>query len=120
MKDAIKEIFPPDVPPLVRWRLAIFSTCCSMLVFMSWALSPWGFALAQEMNKMRDNVDEMRLSQIEQQVYDVKQMECVSTDLVTERFFANRVMELNRKYRALTRTDVRIPPCVSGKEAVDE
>src|SRR5688572_13795528 len=115
MKDAIELLFPPDVPPILRWRLVVFAVCTSMLLFMSWALSPWGFALAESVEDLQNNVDDMRLSQIEQQMYDVKQSECLSTDHTARRFFGNRVLELARRYRQLAKEKVDIPPCPQGE-----
>jgi hypothetical protein len=120
MKDAIRELLPPDdngrpLSALTRWRIAVFAVIISMLLFMAWALSPYGFALAEGVQTIRSNVDDLRLSQIEQQVYDAKQSECVSTDFSARRFFANRVMELVRKYRQLSEGELSIPPCAGGQ-----
>lgn len=119
MKDAIKELLPPaddgrPLSPLTRWRIAVFAVCVSFLLFMVWALSPYGFALAEDVQRIRTNVDDMRLAQIEQQVYDAKQSECVAADRETRRFFTSRVMELARKYRLLAQGEINIPPCVGG------
>lgn len=121
MKDAIKELFPPDddgkpLSPLTRWRIAVFTTCTAFILFMFWAASPYGFALAGDFNTLRGNVDNVRLTQIEQMLYDVKQSECASTDTLARRFFANRVMELAREYRVLTRGEIDIPPCPRGPQ----
>jgi hypothetical protein len=116
MKDAIKELFPPDVPPVTRWRIAIFSVCASMWLFMCWALSPYGFALASDMNRLKGNVDEMQLTQIEQSIYSLKEWECSSTDKGAERFFSGKIAELNRRYQLLVGAKVDIPPCRSGNE----
>lgn len=121
MKDAIRELFPPDdsgrpLSPLTRWRIAVFAVCVGFLCFMCWALSPYGFALAADVKTIRSNVDDMRLSQIEQQVYDAKQSECASTDKGAHRFFSSRVMELVRKYRVLADGELDIPPCPSGQQ----
>lgn len=119
MKDTIKELLPPaddgrPLSPLTRWRIAVFAVCSSFMLFMVWALSPYGFALAGDLQKIRTNVDDMRLSQIEQQVYDAKQSECASTDGGSRRFFSSRVMELVRKYRMLAEGELAIPPCAGG------
>jgi hypothetical protein len=123
MKDAIKELLPPaddgrPLSPLTRWRIAIFAVCVSFVLFMCWALSPYGFALAGDFRDLRSNVDDMRLGQIEQQIYDSKQSECVAKMYSSERrFFANRVMELIRKYRGLSGGGaVDIPPCAQGQK----
>ena len=121
MKDAIRELLPPGdngrpLSPLTRWRIAVFITCSSFIIFISWALSPYGFALAGDMDRLRSNVDEMRLSQIEQQVYDIKQSECGSADDAVRRFFDNRIKELTRKYRELSGgASVDVPPCVKER-----
>ncbi len=119
VKDAIRELLPPaddgrPLSPLTRWRIAVFAVCVGFMCFMAWALSPYGFALADDVQKIRTNVDDMRLSQIEQQVYDAKQSECASTDAGSRRFFSSRVMELVRKYRDLADGEVSIPPCAGG------
>lgn len=119
MKDAIRELLPPDdngrpLSALTRWRIAVFAASVGGFAFMTWALSPIGFALAGDMERLRNNVDEMRLTQIEQQIYDAKQSECVSTDQSASRFFSNRVMQLAREYRNLARGEVDIPPCPKG------
>lgn len=116
MKDAIRELFPPDehgkpLSPLTRWRLAVFAVCTMFLVFISWALSPYGFARADDVQKIRSNVDDMRLTQIEQQVYDAKQSECVATDRSARRFFSSRVLQLAREYLMLGGGQMNIPPC---------
>lgn len=116
MKDAIRELLPPDddgrpLSALTRWRIAVFAVCATLIVFMTWALSPYGFALADDVQTIRSNVDNVRLTQIEQQLYDAKESECASTDNAARRFFANRVMQLGREYRQLARGEVDIPPC---------
>lgn len=117
MKEIVQELLPPDdngrpLSSLTRWRLAVFATCCSMLLFMSWALSPWGFALADSVNRLKGNVDEMQLTQIEQGVYSLKEWECSSTDLGAQRFFSGKIAELNRRYQSLTNgAKIDIPPC---------
>lgn len=121
MKDAIRELLPPDdngrpLSALTRWRIAVFAICTTFIVFMTWALSPYGFALADDVQTIRSNVDSVRLTQIEQQLYDAKESECASTDTSARRFFSNRVMQLAREYRQLARGDVPIPPCSRGPE----
>lgn len=121
MKDAIKELLPPaddgrPLSPLTRWRIAVFAVCVGFMLFMCWALSPYGFALAGDFKDLRNNVDDMRLGQIEQQVYDAKQSECASTNDGSRRFFSQRVMELARKYRVLAQGELNIPPCPGGQK----
>jgi hypothetical protein len=121
VKEIVKELLPPDdqgrpLSPLTRWRIVVFGTCVGMLSFMFWALSPAGFALADDFKDLRGQVEDMRLGQIEQQIYDAKQSECLSKDQYSNRFFADRVMKLAREYRQLAKGDVRIPPCAGGSD----
>ena len=122
MKEGFKELFPPSddgqpLAPLTRWRIAVFIAISCLIMFATWAVSPYGFALAEDVRSVRNNVDDMRLTQIEQQVYDAKQSECLATDAVAERFFANRVTQLAREYRNLARAEMRIPPCARGSSS---
>ncbi len=118
MKDAIRALLPPDdsgrpLSPLTQWRIAVFAACVGMVFFVSWAVSPYGFALAGDFEDLQTNVDDMRLGQIEQQIYDAKQSECISSERFSRRFFADRVMKLAREYRKLARGEVSIPPCAA-------
>ena len=45
MKEVIKELFPPDTPPILRWRLAVFAFCILVMFHIVWAcgwLEPLG------------------------------------------------------------------------------
>lgn len=116
MKEVIRELLPPDdqgrpLSLLTRWRIVVFGVLVGKLLFVAWALSPYGFALAGDFMALKGDVNDMRLGQIEQQIYDAKQSECVSTDPGARRFFASRVMDLVREYRELALVEIRVPPC---------
>lgn len=132
MKDAIKEIFPPDVPPIVRWRLAIFAMVLLFLFHVAWACG-WletigvgsGFAKAsenearfssvtQEMVAVKRDVKDIKVQLLEQGIFDAKESECTATDATARRFFASRVQSLSREYQTLTSLVFNIPPCRTG------
>lgn len=125
MKDAIKELFPPGVPPLLKWRLAVFAMTVLFLFHIAWAcgwLSSFGFgtgfATAAELDlratRVEDNVKDIKLSLIEQGIFDAKESECTATDPQARRFFASRVQNLSREYQTLARVVFNIPPCRAG------
>lgn len=122
MKDAIKELFPPGVPPVLKWRLAMFAIVVLFLFHIAWAcgwLSSFGvgsgFATASELDSrvtaVEDNVKDIKLSLIEQSLYDAKESECTATDPQARRFFASRVQTLSREYQILAKMIFNIPPC---------
>jgi hypothetical protein len=126
MKDAIKELFPPGVPPVLKWRLAVFAVVVLFLFHIAWACG-WlestglgsGFASASELNSrvsaVEGNVKDIKLSLIEQSIFDAKESECTATDPQARRFFASRVQTLSREYQALSGYVFSIPPCRSGQ-----
>lgn len=111
LKEAFKELFPPGVPPLLRWRLAIAGMNCLFLMFMGWSVSPYGFALGADQEKLRESIVDIRVNMLEQTLFSAKDSECTSTDPAAKRFFQLRVLALGREYFGLTKTTMDIPPC---------
>jgi hypothetical protein len=111
MKDVLKEIIPPDLGPIARWRLAIFICSSVSILFMCWAVSPIGFALAEDVEKTNSMVKEVRLAQMEQYLFDAKETECSSDNAEARRFFAKRVLTLSREYSTMAGMKMDIPPC---------
>lgn len=113
MKDGLKELFPPDIPPLVRWRVAMFIFTVCSIAFMSWSVSPYGFAMAGDQQRVSAQVSDIRLALIEQSVFAAKESECTAADPAARRFFQQRVMTLSREYFVIARIPISIPPCRS-------
>lgn len=125
VKDALKELFPPEVPPILKWRLAVFAVVVLFLFHVAWAcgwLEPLGigsgFATATELNSrvtaVETNVKDIKITLIEQSIFDAKESECTATDPQARRFFASRVQTLGREYYVITNIVFNIPPCRSG------
>lgn len=122
MKDALKELFPPGVPPILKWRLAMFAVVVLFLFHVAWACG-WlekfgvgtGFASASELDRrvgaVETNVKDIKLSLIEQSLYDAKESECTATDPRAKRFFISRVQTLSREYQSISGFVFDIPPC---------
>lgn len=125
MKDALKLLFPPEVPPVVKWRLAMCAAVVLFLFHVAWACG-WleglgmgnGFASAAELDRrvgsVEANVKDIKLSLLEQSIFDAKESECTATDPSARRFFASRVQTLSREYSALSNFIFNIPPCRGG------
>lgn len=135
MKELVKEIFPPDVPPTLRWRLAVFGAFVVTFLHIAWAwgvfaiLGPsWaGFAkasdLKDEVAKVTTKFEEVhqvgveiKTSLLEKSAFDAKDSECTSTDPAAKRFFQLEIAKLNREYYRLTRTPLNLPPCKEKKD----
>lgn len=114
MREALKELLPPDVPPVLRWRLVVAAVCAGMILFMVWAVSPWGFASASDMNNIRGDINDVKISQLEQALFAAKDSECTSPDPVARSFFRTRVLTLSREYFRITGISANIPPCKDG------
>lgn len=123
MKDALKEIFPPDVPPVVRWRLAMFAAALGFIFHIAWAcglLEPMGlqgFARASSVEQVTAEVDGVkgRLASIqtdllEQRLFDARLKQCTAETSDARQFYARQVESL---YRELYRLNpaTRIPDC---------
>lgn len=111
MKELLKELVPPDLPAVARWRMAIFLACSVSLIFMVWSISPWGFVRASDFQKGMSTVQEVRLAQVEQNLFEAKESECSSDNFEARRFFSRRVLTLSREYAMLTGVNMEMPPC---------
>jgi len=111
MKEALSQLFPPDVPPVTRWRLAMAAGLAGCIGFIGWAISPAGFALAGDMKDLQQDVTDIKISIVEQQLYDAKETECTSTSSVSASYFAKRVLQLQREFHRLAGFSIDIPPC---------
>jgi hypothetical protein len=118
MKDVLKELFPPEVPQIVKWRLAIFAVVLLFLFHVAWACGwlKWsgigsGFASAADLVKVETTVKDIKITLIDQSIFDAKDSECTATDPRARKFFASRVQTLSREYHTLTGFIFNIPPC---------
>lgn len=114
MKELLKELFPPDIPPIARWRLAVFGCCVYTVMFGFWSVSPYGFAWAGDQEALETKVDDIEIILLEQNLFDAKESECASTTVEARRFFSRRVAALSREYQRLAKVQIGIPPCRGG------
>jgi hypothetical protein len=114
MKELLKELFPPDIPPIARWRLMVFGCCIYAVMFGVWAVSPYGFAWAGDQEMLEVKVKDINVNLLEQSLFDAKESECASTTVEARRFFSRRVIALSREYQQLAKVQIGIPPCRGG------
>lgn len=124
----LKELLPPDVPPVQRWRLAVAGTIVLLFLIVGGSYGVFskfgwmGFARASEIDekikpvvekvdRLEGSVKELRLQQIEDGIFSAKESECTASDPVARRFFSARVLSLSREYFSLSGTSINIPPC---------
>jgi hypothetical protein len=113
LKSVLSSLFPPGVPAVARWRLAMFAAVLMLLVHVAWACG-WlsrlglgdGFAYASDVVKVRDDVSSVKVELLEQQIWDTRVRQC---ELVNKEgndsaasAYGQRVTQLLSKYQALT------------------
>lgn len=122
MKDFIVQLFPPDVPPVARWRLMVFAAFLLVFFHIGWACG-WfqkiglgqGFAMASEMQDMKRDTEDIRLRLLSQDLFEAKSSECEATSPSAKAFFQRRVLSLSKEYYDLTKVLAVIPPCANGE-----
>lgn len=118
MKEAISALFPPGVPALVRWRLAVFAVLVVMIGHVIWACG-WldrfgvggGFAYAADMIRVSDDVSSIKVELIEQKLFDTRVRQCSAQSREPRIFYSEKLQELMRRYRELTESDYNPPQC---------
>lgn len=113
----MKELFPPDVPPIARWRLAHFALGVIMTVFMMWALGLFaaigfpGFAKAADIQSVQRDVKEINLSLLEQRIYEAQRLQCSASNAEAQKFYDGQVKKMHREYREASGILLPVPDC---------
>lgn len=128
VKDALIELFPPDVPRLVRWRLAVSAAIALFMVHIAWAcgLMPnaSGFARADDVDekisaavdtiykeigkvaKQQADTDEVvkdiRAEQIATRLRELRAVLCNATDHEDTQRLSTDIETAQRAYKKLT------------------
>lgn len=117
LKETMKGLLPPDLPEVTRWRLVVFASIIvlGLVVISGYGAFAFlgldGFAHSEDLDKVKDNMKEVRIQLIEQGVFEAKDSECTAANSYAERFFQRRVLELSRAYFEVVGTPMVIPPC---------
>lgn len=128
MKDVMRELFPPEIPPVVKWRLAHFLLGVVMLLFMFWALGAFAFfgfpgfarasdqvvkdrTITSQIASVNQEIKAMKVDQLEQRIYDTQRLLCSSSTTDSRRFYSSQVSRMIRDYYNLTNVTFRLPDC---------
>jgi hypothetical protein len=129
MKDAMKELFPPDVPPVMKWRFAHFLLGIITMLFMFWAIGAFaffgfpGFARASDLatkveiatsqiTSINQEIRALKTDQLEQRIYDTERLKCSSVTAESRRYYSGQVSKMIRDYHSITTGIVfNLPTC---------
>ena len=111
-------LFPPDVPAVIKWRLAVFATIIVIVAHAMWGHG-WlsgiglgdGYAYADSLKSVRADVSQIQAALTEQRIFDLRIRQCEADTQEQKRFYTQRVQELMNEYRAITGTEYRLPAC---------
>ena len=137
VKDALIELFPPDVPRLVRWRLAVSLALAMFCIHIAWAcgLMPnaSGFARADDVDekisaavdtlykeigkvaKQQSDTDEVvkeiRAEQIATRLRELKTMLCNAANHTDSARLNTDIEVAQRQYKRITGERYPVPEC---------
>jgi hypothetical protein len=117
MKELIRVLFPPGVPAVTQWRLAMFAAVLALYVHVGIACGYGGrfgvpgFAAASDVVRLRQDVTAIRTENIEQQLFDTRVHQCAAQTTEPRRFYLERFQELLRRYKESTGSEYRAPEC---------
>lgn len=128
MKDLLRELLPPGLPPLVRWRVLLFISIVwlSVMAWGGYGALQWvgfpGFAMSselhaqvqsitQEMSSMKAEVTGIKTGLLEQRIYDAQRLYCSTNTPEARRFYAGQVASMHREYFVVTGVSINIPTC---------
>lgn len=112
MKALLTALFPPGVPAVTRWRLAVCTALAFVCIHVVFAhgLLPYagsGFAYA-------DDVKSIKVELIGKTTFDTRVLQCKSLadpNQSARNFYAQRMRELKQKYREVAGVDFDEPRC---------
>ena len=117
VKDFVQAIFPPDIPPIAKWRLAMAALMALMIMHTagSYGYLPWtaGFASVQSVQQIDDRVRELQASLLAKDIVDTRVAQCKAlAEREEPRYWTDRLRSLNERYRELTGYPYEVPNCV--------
>lgn len=117
VKDVLAELFPPDVPRIVRWRLVVAGVMTFMVFHILWAcgLLPGvsGFAQADDVEykfaeikkQLKDSSEVQKKilqAQLAAQLRDLHKIRCGSSDENVKLRLDREIDEAQLEYKTLT------------------
>lgn len=115
IREVVGELFPPGVPQLVRWRLAMFAFCVFVTFHIAWAcgLLPGfsGFAAEAQVKAVEDKVDTILKLQIEARLRDLKSEKCRAASEPLKRLLQAEIDNLQHQHKKLDGLVYVLPNC---------
>jgi hypothetical protein len=120
MRDGIKALFPPGVPVVAQWRLATFAGVFVLFMFAAWALGAFrawgfgeGFAHAENVRLIGDQISTVQFDLLESALFEVRSKQCHAIEQRNQekKIYAEKLRDLQKRYRAITHSEWRIPDC---------
>lgn len=117
--DVARELFPPGVPTILRWRLAMFLLSIVMLFHVAWACG-WllylglgnGFAKAEEVQSLKSDINALRTVALEQNMFDMHIKRCAAAPgSPIKIFLAEKIQTLQAEYVQVTGRYYVLPSC---------
>ena len=117
VKEFIQAVFPPEIPPIARWRLVMAVLMAFMILHTagSYGLLPGttGFASVQSVQQIDDRVRELQATLLAKDIVDTRVAQCKALSAREEpRYWTDRLRALNDRYRQLTGYPYEVPNCV--------
>jgi hypothetical protein len=118
VKEALRELIPPGIPPVARWRLMMFAAMVAVAVHITWAcgLLPGlpGFAMAADVSQIGRDVTNLREQILTGQIFETRIRQCKAVfegNSDAKHFWSEKLGELQLEYVRLTGQPYPIPQC---------
>jgi hypothetical protein len=115
IKEVVKEIFPPEVPAVIRWRLVVFAVCLAFALHILWArgMIPGvsGFAYASDVAKLRASVETILKMQLEDRLRNLQSEKCRADSEALKRVIQIEIDRLQHEHKQLDGTIYTLTRC---------
>lgn len=118
MKELLKELAPPNLPAVARYRLAVFGTLLGLITSAaaSWGLFAAfgipGFAYASDLNNLKSDVKSIKMDLLEERIYNAQRLWCGTQTRESKQFYARQISTMHRQYYEQTGgIALQIPTC---------
>lgn len=121
MRDVVELIFPPGIPAIARWRLAMAACMGMLFLHAGWASGLMtrlgigsGFAVADDLKEIGDQVGDIKLQLLEQDIFNARLHQCTAvkeSNREARQYWTQRLAELLQDYIKRTGVQYQLPTC---------
>lgn len=113
VKDIAAELFPPGLPRLVRWRLAMFASLMFIYGVLFWMHAT--HAKAADVSEIAKSVSEIKATLLSKEIVDARIRQCAAINAGdtrgSARFWQERLQDLTDQYFKVTKREYPVPSC---------